>query len=73
MVESVGRVGVGRVGAGAGSRMTMGDNGPTAGPPDRAKRVARRCKRLASEIIGRSASSIPSARNSSNKLSALSF
>ena len=73
MVESVGKVGVGRVGALVGSRMTMGEIGPTAGPPDRVKRVARRCNCLASIITGRSVSSIPSVRNSNNKLSALSF
>ena len=73
MVESVSKVGVGRVGARAGSRITMGDIGLVAGDPDRAKRVARHCSRLASAIIGRSVSSIPSRRSSNSKLSALSF
>ena len=50
-------MGVGRVGARAGSRIIMGDSGPDG--PDRAKRVARRSNRLASAIIGRSTSSIP--------------
>ena len=71
MVESVGKVGVGRVGARTGSRITIGDIGPDG--PDRAKRVACRSNRLASAIIGRSTSSIPRWRNSINKLSALSF
>ena len=66
MVESVGKVGVGKVDARAGSQIVMGDAG-------RAKRVARQSNRLASAINGRSTSSIPSHRNSSNKLSALSF
>ena len=66
MVESVGKVGVGRVGAQAGSRMVMGKAG-------RAKRVGRRSNHLASAINGHNASSIPSRRSSSNKLSALSF
>ena len=73
MVESVGKVGVGRVGAHAGSRITMGDIGPVAGDPDRAKRVACRCKRLASAITGHNVSSIPRCHNSINKLSALFF
>ena len=73
MVESVGKVGVGRVGACAGSQITIGDIGPVAGDPDRAKRIARRCNRLASTIIGCNVSSIPRCRNSSSKLSALSF
>ena len=66
MVESIGKVGVGKVGAHAGSQIVMGDAG-------RAKHVARRSNRLASTINGRSTSSIPSRRSSSNKLSALSF
>ena len=66
MVESVGKVGVGRVGARAGSQIVMGDAG-------RAKRVGRRSNRLASAINGHSVLSIPSRRNSINKLSALSF
>ena len=66
MVESVGKVGVGRVDVCAGSRIVMGDAG-------RAKRVGRRSNRLASAINGCNASSIPSRRSSINKLLALSF
>ena len=66
MVKSVGRVGVGKVGAHAGSRIVMGDAGW-------AKCVGRQSNHLASVINGRSASSIPSRRSSSSKLSALSF
>ena len=73
MVESVGKVGVGRVGVRAGSQMTIGNIGCVLVDPDRAKCVARRSNRLASAIIGHNTSSIPSHRSSINKLSALSF
>ena len=73
MVESVSKVGVGRVGARAGSRITIGDIGPSLDDPDRAKCVARRSNRLASAIIGCNVSSIPSAHSSINRLSALFF
>ena len=66
MVESVGNVGVGKVGARAGSQIVMGDAG-------QAKHIGRRSNHLASAINGRSVSSIPSRRSSINKLSALSF
>ena len=66
MVEPVGKVGVGKVGVRAGSRIVMGDAG-------RANHVGRQSNCLASAIKGRSTSSIPSRRSSSNKLSALSF
>ena len=73
MVESVGKVGVGRVGACAGSRMTIGDIGCVLVDPDWAKHVAHRSSHLASVIIGRSTSSIPRCRSSIIKLLALSF
>ena len=57
---------VGGAGAHAGSRIVMGDAG-------RAKRVGCRSNCLASAVIGRNTSSIPSRRSSINKLSALSF
>ena len=73
MVKSVGKVGVGKASARAGSRITIGDIGRAMGDPGWAKRVAHRSNRLASAIIGRSVSSIPRRRNSINKLLALSF
>ena len=73
MVESVGKVGVGRVGARAGSRTTSRDTGPSVDDAIWAKHVVRRSNRRASAIIGRSVSSIPNARSSINRLSALSF
>ena len=52
MVESVGKVGVGRVGARAGSRTTSRDTGPSVDDAVWAKRVACRSNRRASAIRG---------------------
>ena len=73
MVESIGKVGVGKTGARAGSQITIGNIGRAMVDPDRAKRVACHSNCLASTIIGRNVSSIPRWRNSINKLSALFF